>query len=45
MNSKHTFNMCLNVMKVALEMKGYTHISNYLKKAELLPEDTVSIIN
>lgn len=30
---EHTFEMCMKVVKVALELKNYTHVFNYLSKA------------
>ncbi|GMH42853.1 hypothetical protein BSKO_10772 [Bryopsis sp. KO-2023] len=35
----HVIHMCLSVMKVSLEMGGYSHLGTYLRKAEQLPED------
>lgn len=36
--SKHMMQMCLNAMKVSLEMKNYIHMHNHLRKAEQLPD-------
>eukprot|EP00803_Ostreobium_quekettii_P008074 evm.model.scf_194.2 EVM.evm.TU.scf_194.2 scf_194:11876-18216(-) len=35
---KHHMEMYLSAMKVALEMKNYIHMHNYLRKAEQIPE-------
>eukprot|EP00873_Tetraselmis_striata_P032937 jgi/Tetstr1/453201/TSEL_040218.t1 len=42
---KHVLTMCLNVIKVSIEMKNFVHTSNYVQKAEQTPElqDPVAI--
>jgi len=42
--SKHTVSMCLNVIKVSIHMDNYTHVSNYVTKAEMTPEISDSIL-
>eukprot|EP00960_Hanusia_phi_P006276 180826-Hanusia_phi.AAC.1 len=33
-SSKHTIDMCLQVIKVAIEMRNFSHVLNYVTKAE-----------
>jgi COP9 signalosome complex subunit 1 len=33
-NVRHTEEMCLNVIRVAIEMRNYSHVVNYVNKAE-----------
>jgi len=35
--SKDTIQMCLNVIKVSIHMNNYTHVANYVNKAESVP--------
>lgn len=35
---KHILAMCLNVIKVSIEMGNYVHVSNYVQKAEQVPD-------
>ena len=35
---KHIVAMCLNVIKVCLEMNNYVHVNNYVQKAEQAPD-------
>eukprot|EP00741_Cyanophora_paradoxa_P023644 tig00021608_g22838.t1 len=35
---KHIFQMCLNVIRVSIELNNYTHVSNYVAKAEQTPD-------
>jgi len=37
-NSKQVIQMCLNVIKVSVELNNYTHVANYTAKAEQLPD-------
>jgi len=43
--SKHIINMCLNVIKVSIEMGNFAYVLNYVNKAEQTPDlnDTVVI--
>ena len=34
--------MCLNVIKVSIELGNYVHVSNYISKAEQTPEAQVN---
>lgn len=36
--SKHILQMCLNVIKVSIEMGNYAHVVNYVSKAEQTPD-------
>lgn len=36
--SKHIIQMCLNVIKVAIEMGNFAHVSNYVTKAQQTPD-------
>jgi len=36
--SKHSVSMCLNVIKVSIHMGNFTHVSNYVTKAESTPD-------
>jgi len=36
--SKHIIHLCLNVIKVSLEMNNYSHVTNYVSKAEQTPD-------
>eukprot|EP00967_Tisochrysis_lutea_P155147 scaffold309887_cov33-Tisochrysis_lutea.AAC.1 len=36
--SRHTIRMCLNVIQVSIQMGNYAHVSNYVTKAESLPD-------
>jgi COP9 signalosome complex subunit 1 len=36
--SKHTISMCLNVIQVSIHMCNYAHVSNYVSKAESMPD-------
>lgn len=36
--SKHTISMCMNVIKVSIHMGNFTHVSNYVTKAESTPD-------
>src|SRR4051812_38391001 len=38
--SKHIIQMCLNVIKVSIEMGNYAHVVNYVAKAEQTPDLT-----
>lgn len=35
---KHVIQMCLNVIKVSIELGNYVHVNNYISKAEQTPE-------
>lgn len=37
-SSRHTILMCLNVIKVSLELGNYAHVISYVSKAEQTPE-------
>ena len=39
---KHIIQMCLNVIKVSIELGNYVHVNNYISKAEQTPEVQVS---
>jgi aerobic-type carbon monoxide dehydrogenase small subunit (CoxS/CutS family) len=34
---KHIITMCLNAVRVAVEMSNFMHVSNYVSKAEQTP--------
>lgn len=34
---KHIITMCLNAVRVAIEMNNFMHVSNYISKAEQTP--------
>lgn len=36
--SKHVITMCLNVIKVSLELENYLHVLNYVQKGEVSPQ-------
>jgi len=36
--SKHVLSMCLNVIKVSIEMGNFVHANNYIQKAEQTPD-------
>jgi len=36
--SKHVIQMCLNVIRVSIEMNNYSHVINYVSKAEQTPD-------
>ena len=36
--SKHIINMCLSVVRVAVEMANWMHVQNYVAKAEQTPD-------
>jgi COP9 signalosome complex subunit 1 len=36
--SKHIITMCLNVIKVSIELENYMHVLNYVQKAEQTPD-------
>jgi len=36
--SKHIIHLCLNVIKVSLEMNNYSHVATYVGKAEQTPD-------
>ena len=36
--SKHIITMCLNVIKVSLELENYLHVLNYVQKGEQTPD-------
>mmetsp|Transcript_2399 Transcript_2399/g.3835 ORF Transcript_2399/g.3835 Transcript_2399/m.3835 type:complete len:439 (-) Transcript_2399:52-1368(-) len=36
--SKHIITMCLNVIKVSLELENYMHVLNYVQKGEQTPD-------
>ena len=35
---KHVIQMCLNVIKVSIELGNFVHVNNYISKAEQTPE-------
>lgn len=35
---KHVIQMCLNVIRVSIELGNYVHVNNYISKAEQTPE-------
>jgi hypothetical protein len=39
---KHIVTMCLNAVRVAVEMNNFMHVSNYVSKAEQTPGTKVS---
>ncbi|KAK9858822.1 hypothetical protein WJX84_008155 [Apatococcus fuscideae] len=43
--AKDITQMCLNVIKVAIELNNYTHVQNYVSKAESTPDVQDSIIS
>lgn len=43
-NSKHILQMCMNVIKVSIEMGNYAHVSNYVAKAEQTPDLTDKVV-
>ena len=36
--SKHIIQMCLNVIKASIQMGNFTHVANYIQKAESTPD-------
>eukprot|EP01114_Cavostelium_apophysatum_P008037 TRINITY_DN2029_c0_g1_i1.p1 TRINITY_DN2029_c0_g1~~TRINITY_DN2029_c0_g1_i1.p1 ORF type:complete len:458 (-),score=136.28 TRINITY_DN2029_c0_g1_i1:39-1412(-) len=42
--SKHIIQMCLNVIKVSVEMGNYAHVVNYVSKAEQTPDLTDKVV-
>jgi COP9 signalosome complex subunit 1 len=36
--------MCMNVIKVSIEMGNYAHVSNYVAKAEQTPDLTDKVV-
>jgi len=42
--SKHIIQMCMNVIKVSIEMGNYAHVVNYISKAEQTPDLTDKIV-
>lgn len=42
--SKHILQMCMNVIKVSIEMGNYAHVVNYVAKAEQTPDLSDKII-
>lgn len=36
--SKHILQMCLNVIRVSIELGNFVHVSNYIQKAEQTPD-------
>jgi len=36
--TKHVIQMCLNVIRVSIEMNNYSHVINYVSKAEQTPD-------
>ena len=42
--SKQVINMCLAVMKCAIELGNFTHVSAYMTKAEHSPESSKDIV-
>ena len=41
---KHIILMCLNVIRVSIEMGNYAHVGNYLTKAEQAPDLSDKIV-
>lgn len=41
-SGKHVIQMCLNVIKVSIELGNYVHVNNYISKAEQTAEVQVS---
>jgi len=42
--SKHIIQMCLNVIKVSIELGNYAHVVNYVAKAEQTPDLTDKVV-
>jgi len=42
--SKHTVSMCLNVIKVSIHMANFTHVANYVTKAESTPDASDALL-
>jgi len=42
---KHITQMCLNVIKVSIEMGNYAHVVNYVAKAEQSPDTSDKVVN
>jgi len=42
--SRHIIQMCLNVIKVSIEMGNYAHVVNYVAKAEQTPDLTDKVV-
>jgi hypothetical protein len=40
---KHIITMCLNAVRVAVEMNNFMHVSNYVSKAEQTPGTKVGL--
>lgn len=42
---RHVIQMCLNVIKVSIELGNYVHVNNYISKAEQTSEVQVGLLN
>uniref|UniRef100_A0A7S4BKE0 26S proteasome regulatory subunit Rpn7 N-terminal domain-containing protein n=1 Tax=Chrysotila carterae TaxID=13221 RepID=A0A7S4BKE0_CHRCT len=42
--TKHTVSMCLNVIKISIHMGNFTHVSNYVTKAESTPSGSDALL-
>lgn len=43
-SGKHVVNMCLNVIKVSIYLQNWTHVQNYVAKAESTPDFSEGIV-
>jgi COP9 signalosome complex subunit 1 len=41
--TKHTLDMCLSIIRVSIEMGNFTHVLNYVTKAEAQPEQPTDL--
>ena len=42
-SSKHILDMCLNVIRTALEQRNFSHVVNYVSKAEQTPDASAEV--
>lgn len=42
--SKHIVSMCLNVIRISIELANYVHVTNYVSKAEQAPDTQGTVV-
>jgi len=42
-STKHTLDMCLSIIRVSIEMGNFSHVLNYITKAEAQPEQPIDL--
>ena len=42
--AKHIIAMCLNVIKASIQMGNFTHVANYITKAESTPDTSDAVV-